>query len=61
MDKIVFETKDGNVILNPRSDKFSYFCKFDQLRGIVGNSGGPHYSKANSCYVPAKELLKKNQ
>lgn len=60
MDKIVFDTKDGKVVFTPRSDKFSYFYKFNQLQGIVGNSGGLRYSKAASCYVPANKLLKKN-
>lgn len=61
MEKIVLKTDSGEVVFRPRTIEYSTFYKFDELQGIVGNSGGPHYSKTDSCYVPAKELLKKSK
>lgn len=53
---------NGETILIPmRKPSDSVFFKFNELQGIVGNSGGKKYSKSESCYVPARELLKKEQ
>lgn len=38
------------------SDDYSYFCKYDQLKGIVCNVGGSQYALNESCYVSAKSL-----
>lgn len=39
-------------------EQFSYFCKFDQLQGIVGNPKGIRIAKKDSCYRPASRLIK---
>lgn len=53
---------NGETILMPiRKPSDAVFFKFDELQGIVGNNGGKRYSKNESCYVPANELLKQEQ
>lgn len=36
--------------------KYSTFCKFDDLAGIVTSLGGKQYSIKDSCYIPVEEL-----
>ncbi len=52
---------EGEIItFSVRKNRFSTFCTFNELQGIVGNNGGKRLSKSESCYVPAKELLGRN-
>ena len=37
-------------------NKYSTFCKFDDLAGIVTSLGGKQYSINESCYIPVEEL-----
>lgn len=37
-------------------DMYSYFCRFDQLKGIVCSIGGHQYSVEDSCYIPMEDL-----
>lgn len=60
MDRFRFETKDGRTVITPLPDKFSYFCKFDQLQGIIGNPKQVRVAKKDSCYLPAPQLIKRN-
>lgn len=56
MEKFIIDTNAKNTEAVVTPDKYSYFCKFDQLRGIVCSIGGPQYSIKDSCYIPMEEL-----
>ena len=40
-------------------DRFSYYCKYNELPLIVANAGGPLLSEDDCCYIPIDELFDK--
>lgn len=61
MNRFHFHTKDGKTIITLTQNNESYFFKFDQIQGIVGNPKQTQIPLQDTCYAPVSKLIKRNK